>query len=60
MYMYICSVGPLNPDVRYVVVPSQDGFVFTEIEGKPGHFRAVKLGKVVVKVTQSFVFYINL
>lgn len=47
----MCSVGPLDPDLKYVVVPSQDGYVFSEVEGKKGHFRAIKLGQVTVKVS---------
>jgi len=43
-------VGPLHGDTEYTVEAEKEGYVLTPIDNKHGHFKAFKLGEIIVKV----------
>ena len=43
-------MGPLDGDSKYRVTAEKDGYMFTAIEGKQGHFKAFKLAEIAVEV----------
>jgi len=50
-YYIICRVGPLDPDTKYDIGAFKEGYVFTQIVGKPGHFESFKLGEISAAVS---------
>ncbi|XP_063960103.1 BOS complex subunit NOMO1-like isoform X2 [Lytechinus pictus] len=46
-------VGPLPDTSEYEVGASLDGYILTQEEGKLGYFRAFKLGKIRIEVTDG-------
>ncbi|KAI0209330.1 Nodal modulator 2 [Lamellibrachia satsuma] len=47
------GVGPLDGDPKYRVTAEKDGYMFTAIEGKHGHFKAFKLAEIAVEVSDE-------
>jgi len=47
------SLGPLDATRHYDVSAVKEGFVFTPIAGKNGHFKAVKLGQILIQVVDK-------
>ena len=43
-------VGPLHADAQYTVTAEKEGYVLSQVDGKPGDFKASKLAEVIVQV----------
>jgi len=54
MYIFQMTfrVGPLDADVKYEVGAVREGYVFTEMTDKFGHFQSFKLAEIAVEVSQ--------
>lgn len=44
-------VGPLDGDVKYEVSAVREGYIFTEMADKFGHFQSFKLAEIAVEVS---------
>lgn len=47
-------VGPLDGDVKYEVSAVREGYIFTEMAEKFGHFQSFKLAEIAVEVSQFY------
>ena len=47
------SVGPLHSDKEYEVTAQKTGYILTPVPGKQGHFKAFKLGEIIVQVRKK-------
>ncbi|XP_077985075.1 BOS complex subunit NOMO1-like [Glandiceps talaboti] len=43
-------VGPLHDHTEYSIDANKDGYILTPLEGKPGSFKAFKLGEIKIEV----------
>ncbi|XP_028401177.1 nodal modulator 1-like [Dendronephthya gigantea] len=46
-------VGPLHGNLRYDLSATKEGYTLNPVQGEKGHFKAVKLGKIEIKVSDE-------
>lgn len=56
MLMFLCvhwcrRVGPLDGDIKYEVSAVREGYVFTKLTDRFGHFQSFKLAEILVEVS---------
>ncbi|CAB3977797.1 Nodal modulator 1 [Paramuricea clavata] len=49
----IYRVGPLHGNLRYDLSASKEGYILNPVQGEKGHFKAVKLGQIEIKVSDE-------
>ena len=50
----MCRIGPLMKNLKYEVSAEKEGYVLEKEAGEMAVFRALKLGKIAVKVYKYF------
>lgn len=56
MIVFLCvrcclRVGPLDGDIKYEVNAVREGYVFTKLTDRFGHFQSFKLAEILVEVS---------